>query len=238
MAYDFFGTFTTAQWLDFKDFVYTQRVELESRLRWLNAELTRIGVFTTDYADDGTPVSFFAPANTYAGKLLAAFRMLGGVPERDMLLRTRDNPVFLQSGSPISSGGDGHGTVYTNMRRDRGTDRYDRALGLAVGKVKTWNIEAIKLKKENLEYKIKRALDYSDQLQQEVVFIEKLLAEDALELDRRIQEVVIVAEDPDRYNTTAGDRFGLLIGAIGDGTSVDAGTTAKEGNQRVPGKNP
>jgi hypothetical protein len=228
MAYNFFGTFTKAQWDDFKDFTVVQREELGARLTWLKAEIARTGQVSCVYDDDNmTPISFTAAPRTYIGKLLLAYRMLGGVPENDMLLRIRDKPVFLHRGVDMSSS-----PSYSNGRLDRGSQRFDRSLGLAVEALKKWQLEVIKSKREHLEFKIKRAMDYADQLQQEYDMIDGLI--NGFVIDEQIVDVETTMFEPGRMNVPIreGDRHGLQIGNIVDPTMVDAVEVAASGHQR------
>jgi len=228
MAFNFFGTFTRAQWYDFRDFISVQRTELEARSRWLKAELTRTGQVECAYADDGTPLSFTASSKSYIGKLLLAYRMLGGIPENDMLLRTRDQVVFLNRGIDQDDR-----PRYSNQRVNRGSQRFDRSLGLAVEDLKKWQLEAIKVKREHLEFKIKRALDYADQLQQEYDMISSLTG---FAVDDQIMRVETTIEEPGRFNVPSGvgDRHGLGVGPPGDFTDPNAPFDSAAENQRVP----
>lgn len=229
MAFNFYGTFTRAQWYDFRDFAMVQRSELEARKRWVDAELSRTGQVQCAYFDDGTPESFSASSKSYIGKLLLAYRMLGGVPENDMLLRTRDQVVFLKQGVDEN---DTPG--YSNGRRYRGGQRFDRTLGLTVEAMKKWQIEAVKAKREHLEFKIKRAMDYADQLEQESVMLAGLIG--SFVVDEQMMDVETTMSQPDRYNVPSGigDRHGLGIGLPGDGTFDDAGVAASAGDERTP----
>lgn len=237
IAFNFFGTFTSSQWAEFKAFVSIQKIDLYQRKAWIQKELTRCGVFVTDY-DGPNPVGFAAVANSYADKLLQAYRILGGVPERDMLLRTSDIPVFLPAGSPpdvdagsVSGGGS---DMMTNGRRLRGDQRFDRDLGLKVEKLKSWQTEVIKLKRERIEYKIKRALDYSDQLQKESAMIDALMAGGLGSPDDQINEVEIQIATPDAANVVDNDTdiFGLDIGVPSDLTRDEALVDQEEGAER------
>lgn len=229
MSFNFFGTFTRAQWYDFKDFTLVQRSELEARKRWIDVELSRTGQVSCSYSDDNsTPLSFVASPRSYIGKLLLAYRMLGGVPENDMLLRTRDQVVFMNRGVDENDSPD-----YSNGRRFRGDQRFDRTLGLHVENLKKWQLEAIKAKREHLEYKIKRAMDYADQLEQESSLLKRLIED--FDVDVQIMEVENTITQPDRFNVPngVGDRFGNKISVVGDGTFDDAYIGAAEG-ERVP----
>jgi hypothetical protein len=207
---------------------------------WLQKEISKNGTFVTEYGDDFIPISFtVTPHNSYAAKLMEAYKILGGVPERDMLLRTLDKPVFLTSGPGISkSNGSvtgGYSDTFSNGRRFRGGQRFDRDLGLTIDKLKRWQLEAVKHKREHLEYKIKRALDYSDQLQIELNLIETLLGDGVGSVDDQIQQIEIAINTPGTMNTTDNpdDIFGLSVGRVGDRAFNDADDMAKQGDQRI-----
>ncbi len=199
------------------------------------------GIFVTEY-DGPNPVSYSASAGSYAWKLLAAYRVLGGVPERDMLLRTSDKPVFKTKGTNIRQPDAGVTTggfsdMYSNGRRDRGTQRFDRDLGLTVEKLKNWQLEAIKAKRERLEFKIKRALDYSDQLQNEIVVLMSVLDETSpSSFDSQVVGVETQMQTPLSTNVVDNleDVFGLAIGKPGDLSYGDAIQQGEQNDQRVP----
>jgi hypothetical protein len=174
MAFNFFGTFSTGQLNQLVTFAKVQERDLSDRKNWLSAQLSRNGIFITEY-DPQTflPQKFEANVGSYAAKLLIAYKSLGGNPERDMLLRTSDKPVYLTRGDSMSTNamGDpngGYSDLFTSGRRVRGSQRFDRDLGVQISKLKYWQLESIKKKREQLEFKIKRALDYSDQLLKEI----------------------------------------------------------------------
>lgn len=234
MAFNFFGTFTTGQLNDLVDFSHIQERDIEARIAWLSAELEKVGTFVTQYDDeDKYPVFFDCfPAESYGAKLLLAYKILGGVPERDMLLRTSDKPVFLKKGvnaSPTDPDS-GYSREFSNGRVYRGTQRFDRSLGLRVEALKRWQLEAVKRKREHLELKIKRALDYSDQLQREMDLLSGLKDGGVSDLVTEIYKVMLtpgamnVVDDPD-------DGFGLGVGPVGD-KYVDSPTAAKSKKYR------
>jgi hypothetical protein len=242
MAFNFFGTFTTGQWQAFKAFTQIQRKELVLRQQWLQKQLIMNGIFSTEY-DGPNPVSFSASAGSYAAKLLSAYKILGGVPEQDMLLRTRDKPVFKTKGtnivdqSPGQTEG-GYSDVYSNGRRERGSQRFDRDLGLLVERLKDWQLESIKLKREKLEFKIKRAMDYSDQLKQEIDLISVLLGVDISigSVDDQIISVETQMATPGTMNVVddLDDIHGLRIGKPGDLSEDNAIGQGVDKNERVP----
>ncbi len=229
MAFNFFGTFSTGQFEQLKLFAKTQERELADRRKWLSAQLFRNGLFITNY-DEQTmmPVSFTATDGSYSAKLLLAYKSLGGNPEQDFLLRTKENPVYLTRGNNLSTSSmgnptDGYSDVFSNGRRIRGSQRFDRDIGIQVDRLKYWQLEVIKRKREHLEFKIKRALDYSDQLQREIELIDVLLQEDSGKtIDDLINKIEFYMFRTGAHNIVDDmlDLFGLRIGRIKDPTST------------------
>ena len=221
--------FTTGQLQQLIDFSLIQERDLADRGRWLSAQLTRNGIFTTEY-DPQThlPKSFSASDGSYAAKLLQAYRILGGTPENDFMLRSTDQPVFLTRGKNIDTSTTatdptaGYSDMLSNGRRVRGSQRFDRDVGVQVTKLKSWQLEAIKRKREHLEFKIKRALDYSDQLQREIDVIDVLLDETQ---GRQVRDVIrgikLTSLRTGAHNIVEDliDIFGLNIGRIQDFTN-------------------
>lgn len=250
MAFNIFGTYTTAQWNEFTAYVAIQRVDLQARFNWLSAEQARVGIFNTDYGNDNFPTPYnpddpstgftCIPDSSYGAKLLSAYRVLGGVPEDDMLLRTSDQPVFLTRGTSAATGEDasktGYSDLYSNGRRDRGGMRFDRDLGLKVNLVKNPFLETIKRKRERLEYKIKRALDYSDQLQNEMNSITALLGTGPGSLDDLLSQVTSQANLPGSFGVVnnPNDKFGLGIGRVGDQVFSDSANASSGQDERLP----
>lgn len=205
------------------EFAKIQELDVKARIQWLNSELLKTGIFSTVYDDDGTiPVSFACvPPSSYGAKLLQAYKILGGVPEHDMLLRTSDMPVFLKKGVNTDAGDpdSGYSREYSNGRIMRGTQRFDRDIGLKVERLKKWQTESIKHKREQLEFKIKRTLDHSDQLQIEVRLLELMVeGSSTSSVEGLISEVNQLMLRPGAMNVVDDmeDRWGLRIGPVGD----------------------
>lgn len=238
MAFNFFGVFSTGQWESFKAFARIQRLDLEVRKSYLQKKQSMVGIFTTVY-DGHNPVSFSANPGSYAAKLLEAYRILGGFPERDMLLRTVDQPVFLTRGTNFAVDKNatltgGFSDVYSNGRRYRGDQRFDRDLGLKVDKIKHWQLDAIKAKRERLEYKIKRALDYSDQIRNEIKVIDRTISLGIGGFEDQLVNVELESTKPGTSTITQDldDIFGLFIGRPVDYAFDNAISQANQENQR------
>jgi hypothetical protein len=241
MAFNFWGTFTQGQYEAFKTFSLVQKTDIDNRRKWLETEIRRVGIFSTDYDDNNNPISFScSPAISYGAKLLEAYRILGGIPEQDFLLRTIDKPVFLTEGAPITF--DDNGTVsggtseeFSDGRRYRGSIRFDRDMGLKVNRLRSWQLEQIKFKREHLEFKIKRCLDYSDQIAAEIVQLKTLAGDGLKSVDDLIITIDQAISDPTQINVPQGssnDKYGLKIGAIGSLDRDGAIETGKAEDQR------
>ncbi len=140
-----------------------------------------------------------------------------------MLLRTSDKPVFLtRAGKVGDNPGDstgGYSDIYSNGRRYRGNMRFDRDMALKVGRFKKWQLETIKQKREHLEFKIKRALDYSDQLQSEIDIINAMLDPNSFTtVDNQISRIkqFMFKKGVTSVVENIADLWGLDIGKIGD----------------------
>ena len=216
MAFPFYGSFSVAQWDELANFGRIQSKDIIDRIKWLNVQIQKIGVFETIY-NNNIPVSFtVSPITSYGAKLLQAYKILGGVPERDMLLRTSDDPVFLtegvginqQNSESMSSGG--YSTEYSNSRQARTNQSPDRTLGLKIEKFKKWQLDAIKHKREHLEFKIKRALDYYDQLNNEMKLLTDMNgANFRAPVIFQINEIIGMFSDPESNVSIDGDIYGL-----------------------------
>jgi len=157
-----------------------------------------------------------------------------------MLLRTFSDPVFLTRGASLSTGegsqNTGHSDVFSNGRRIRGSERFDRDLGLMVEAIKKPFLESTKRKREHLEYKIKRNLDYSDQIMNEIKHIEVLLGDGEGSLDRLILNAQLEMFSSGNFGVVedSEDLYGLRIGRVADLALDDALQIAEDGNERIP----
>ena len=240
----FYGTFTLGQWEELRQFALIQATDIGARSAWITRELATVGIFSTIY-DPNTnfPVSFtVAGPTSHGAKLLQAYRALGGFPEQDFLLRTSDQPVYLVQGTPVimndASGvaQGGFSDVFSNGKRYRGNQRFDRDLGFPMEKFKKWQLEAIKRKREHLEFKLKRALDYSDQLQSEKTFLNMMIAPGTTnDVNGQIANLIALFHRPGAMNVIDNilDIFGFNIGRPGDTAVPNEVQVAPATDQRL-----
>ena len=236
--------FTSGQWEELRQFALIQASDIGARIGYLNRELTTVGIFSTQY-DPSTsfPSSFtVTPATSHGAKLLQAYRALGGFPEQDFLLRTSDDPVYLTPGAPLNTNDtsgimtQGYSDQFSNGKRYRGSQVFDRDLGFPMEKFKKWQLEAIKHKREHLEFKIKRALDYSDQLQIETTFLTSMIQPGTTtDVNGQIANLIALFHRPGAMNVidNLNDIFGFGIGRPGDTTVPNTLNIASTDDERL-----
>lgn len=176
MAFEWLGTFNKSQFDRFAAFARQQLADVSRRITHLNTEQRRIGGLTFEYDVGGVPVgtwSATSSTSTYIGRLVAAYEILGGDVFFDLQVRdTETQGVYLVRGTEVSP-----------------ADRMSNgeivgARGLADGpsaeylqSARSWLIAPLHYRKEYLERKIRRALDYSDQLTAELAFLSNVRAD-------------------------------------------------------------
>ena len=169
LSHDFLGTFNKSQFDRFLAFARSQLPLVEARKNHLNAELARVGQVVFQY-DHGVPLGYAGdPPNSYLGKLLAAYEVLGGDSFKDLRVRVRAQPVHIirgdeitdaqvtSSGEPLGGKGLLDGPSATLMQLGRG-----------------WLEATLRDRFNRLERKIRRAMDYTDQLNAEIEDLERI----------------------------------------------------------------
>jgi hypothetical protein len=170
MAFEFNGTFTRSQFERFATYVREQGQLIDDRIKHLNAEIARIGDLSFAYDDGGIPSGFANdPPTTYCGKLFGAYEALGGDVEFDLQTRGTGQPVFRLAGdetqaAQMMSNGEVIGVLGLS----------DAESAILMKKLRGWVSDDLQFRRDALERKIRRAIDYSEQLQQEVAELTKL----------------------------------------------------------------
>lgn len=164
MAFDFKGTFTASQFKRYESYLLGQTGLVEARIQHLENERLRIGNLLFAYDTDGVPLglSHDEPV-TYCGKLFAVYEALGGDAFFDLQVRSTSQPVFRQRAdetrpSQLMSNGEVIGT--------RGLS--DAESGNLIDETRELVQSDLDFRKNSLERKIRRAIDYSEQLAQEI----------------------------------------------------------------------
>lgn len=162
--HDFLGTFNKSQFTRFIAFARSQLALVEARIAHLNIDAERIGRLVFSYDSNNMPIAVAAsPAESYLGKLLAAYEVLGGNPFYDLRTRSRSQALFVVAGSESSAASlmsNGEPLPVRGLR-----DAYSAEL---IRKVRTPLNDTLNFRFERLERKIRRSIDYVDQLEDEI----------------------------------------------------------------------
>lgn len=170
MAYDFLGTFNAAQFGRFAAFARGQLALATARLTHLRAERARVGTIIFNYDQGGVPIGYTKDhPNTYLGKLVAAYEVLGGDPMFDLNLRSKAQPLFLMKGSETTNP-----QMMSNGEIVGMPGLADGASAVIVQQMHGWLDDTLSYRRDYLERKIRRMFDYSDRLQAEISTLQQI----------------------------------------------------------------
>lgn len=169
MAHDhFLGTFNKSQFARFVQFARTQLPSVAARIRHLRAELGRTGSLRFTFGADHLPATVTAnPSDSYLGKLLAAYQVMGGNPFFDVRARNKDQAIFVPQGTSAHPP-----TTMSNGEVMGAKGLQDAFSAELVRKLRSPIQETLDYRFTMLERKIRRAIDYGDQLLDEIASLE------------------------------------------------------------------
>ncbi len=173
MAFDMLGTFTASQFSRFSTWVQAQVGQIPARIQHLQAEATRVGGLTFAYDSGGVP-TFVQPSDntTYIGRLFQAYEALGGDAEFDLQTRQMTQPVFRTTGTPNQ-----RSQVLSNGEVNSAPGLSDAPTAEFFRQARDWTYDAQFYRRDLLERKIRRAIDYVDQLNAEVTLLQQIAAD-------------------------------------------------------------
>lgn len=176
MAHDFLGTFNKSQLDRLVANVRAQGDLVAGRIQHLEAEKARLGVPVFKYDEKGVPTGYSVePSGSYMAKLMVAYEVLGGDPFYDLNLRLKTSPVFKQAGSEMEEP-----ELMSNGEVIGAPGKADGLSATAVQGLKAYVSDTLYWRRERLERKIRRTLDYYDQLDLEVKALQMMLLGDAV----------------------------------------------------------
>lgn len=184
MAADFLGTFTKSQFDRLTEFARRQVGDINARVKHLEAERARIGIILFRY-DGGNVVAYKGdPSDSYIGKLLSAYEVLGGDAPYDLQIRQKDTQALYlmraDEGRRASRLSDG--------RTVGGEALADAPSAVLMQRMTSWMYESLRYKREAIERKIRCALDYSDQLNDEIKLL--TLVKEGNEVEGSLENVI------------------------------------------------
>lgn len=209
MAYDFLGTFNRSQFKDFLAFARSQLPYVSARIRFLSLEIEKIGTVYFKF-NQGVPEGYAAePTDSYLGKLLAAYEVLGGNPFLNLRIRQKTQTVYILKGDETTP------PQFTSSGEVVGAKGLmDGPTAELMRSAKSWIDDTMQARFNRLERKIRRAMDYSDQLQAEIeeLGVIQLAAETEGSLEFIAAQINEYLDDSNYravYDDKGSDRWGL-----------------------------
>lgn len=231
MAHDFLGTFNRSQFERFLSFARAQLPLVAARIQHLEAQIQRVGVIIFRF-DNGVPQGYAAsPPESYIGKLLGVYEVLGGNPFIDLRVRLKNDPVYMLRGTETNST-----PVLSNGVPVGAKGLSDGPTAELVRQARTWLEDTLQGRFDGLERKIRRMVDYSDQMTSEVARL-KVIQQAATttgSLEYIAQQVGQFISDNNYravYDDAGGDQFGIKVYAPFSSYDTGPGRTA-DGPQR------
>ncbi len=172
MAFEILGTFTASQFTRFSTWAQAQVGQVPARIQHLEAELARIGALTFAYDAGGIP-TYVQPADnsTYIGRLFQAYEALGGDAEFDLQTRQMTQPVFKTAGTPNNPS-----QLLSNGEITGSTGLQDAQSAELMRSLRDWAYDTQFYRRDLLERKIRRSIDYVDQLNTEIKTLQTIQA--------------------------------------------------------------
>lgn len=233
MSFEFLGTFNRTQFGRFLAFVRSQVPVLDSRIVHLNAEIARVGELTFTFDNENLPVQVTATDGSYLAKLLAAYLVQGGNPFLDLRTRNRDQAIFVVQGTASQEAqymSNGEPLPQKGLQ-----DAYSAEL---IRSLREPFLETLHLRFGSLERKIRRALDYSDELRKEVtvlsIYQEAATVEGSLEyIANQIEQLFSDRNYRAIYDDGGNDPLGINTYAPFSQYDVEASTDPNAPNRQV-----
>jgi hypothetical protein len=234
MAWEFLGTFTASQFTRFSAWIQAQVGQIPARIQHLQAEQGRIGGLAFSYDSGGTPTSIAASdPSTYIGRLFQVYEALGGDAEFDLQVRSMSQPVFKNTGTENRIA-----QTMSNGEVVSAPGLTDAPSGESFRQARDWAYDVQFYRRDLLERKIRRAVDYVDSLQNEINQLNTIMLDatqtgsigfilngiQQLVTDRMYIALVNDTANPDPHGKGAyGPILGYMPNPDGSTTTVDYG---------------
>jgi hypothetical protein len=136
----------------------------------LQYEQARVGILSFSYDANGTPQKYdTGGSDTYIGKLMAAYEVLGGNALYDLNIRSLAQAVYLlPAGEMLPPQLMSNGEVVGQV------GLADASSAELMQQAREWLAEVLEYKRDYIERKIRRAVDYSDQLDAEITQLQTI----------------------------------------------------------------
>jgi len=208
MPFEWLGTFNRSQFDRLTAYARDQLAHIDARISHLTYEQMRIGFLKFSYNSAGKPTAYSTGSNggspTYIGKLMGAYEAIGGDPFFDLQTRAMvDQPVYYPRGTETAAT-----KVLSNGEPLPQKGLADAPSANLSQQMRSW-LHATLERRARLERKIRRALDYGDQLQAEIENLQLLKKGAATtgSFENLVAEIGHLISDPN-YRALGDDKGG------------------------------
>jgi len=171
MSFEFQGTFNRSQFERLRTFLAGQLQVITERINHLNYESERVGRLDFLYDSDGILLGWeIVPEGSHLSQLFQAYEVQGGDVLYDLNCRARGNPIFRRRGTETDES-----QLMSNGEIIGLPGLADALTGGFINSLRTPHADVIRWRRDYLERKIRRLLDYYDQLQEEILELTKSL---------------------------------------------------------------
>lgn len=208
MAFNFLGTFSAAEVQALLNFAQAQLPDTEAKIAYLQGQINRVGWIQYTLDASRVPISYvIEPESSLLAKYVRSYQFYGG-DLLDLSVRSRGQWISFSREDPsldssqANTGGSLEAAAQVQDEENLHAD--DGVPAIAVSKVKDFITPAIQLKRENYEFRIKKALDLADQYLEEIILLVRRATDgdESLEfLQQQIQFYLNDAEFPSAGRT-------------------------------------
>lgn len=189
MSFDFGGTFSASQFERFRDYARNQVAQVDQRIAHLKAERDRVGNLSFAYDAGGVPTKHSSDTpTTYCGKLFAAYEALGGNAEYDLQVRAATQPIYRIPGDTTRPA-----QLMSNGEVISALGLGDAPSSVTMQKLRSFVSGDLHRRRDYLERKIRRALDYAEQLDAEIAKLTMMKAK--AETEESLEYLIKYIED-------------------------------------------
>ena len=202
---DFSGSFSTDEWEALKSFLRTRAADIPGRVAWLRRRLALIGVFHTEVDQAGLVTTAVAlPSTSRLAHLVTAYLRLGGTAA-DLYVRPMTRPRIPDNPHGVSPGQDDAPVIrYTDGSEAAVWAPEDAGAAVRVRDASAWALGAIRNRREEIEYQVRKSVDLTDRIVAEIGLLETISGTGQKSLEDLLARVDELVESPD-WPTTGTD---------------------------------
>lgn len=174
MAFNFLGTFTREEVEVLLDFAEDQLQDVGDRIQFLRSQIENLGWIEYEFDAEDNPISYsVTPEKSVLAKYIRTYQFFGG-DLLELSVRSRGQWLALAKVEPSLDDQEDYeaGAVEGRNAPQYENLHYDDAVpAITVAKVKDFIRSPIQGKREEWEFRIKKAVDLADQYLEEIILL-------------------------------------------------------------------